>query len=354
MSSICQPTGCVDLLLTRLHALVCSRKSSEHYLDLDARVVLGLTAFVLCVVWSALARTASRDFSWRQRASLALHAQGAQEKARQRQGIVNSLFVLLKLVATCIVLGAGLIVSHAVRCSKVRTEVTAAGGVLGVHAAALLALYSLIYSVRYTRSRRRPLALAASGLPCVSYLLFVTLRIRQRGCRAAGNQSDDEGSSELTFMSNLQVAVSLCAVVFQALLLCQTVVIVRYRTARERELLGSREDVQQSTLPTSVQAGTAMDATSTSNRRALRILGADAALPMPLPPQYSTLDPRVESAVRATMRGREMLLHMPSKRFSEKRFMQLDLVLNTLRWSWKDYIGLDQIEVTRVDSETPT
>ena len=49
-----------------------------------------------------------------------------------------------------------------------------------------------------------------------------------------------------------------------------------------------------------------------------------------------------------------MLLHMPSKRFSEKRFMQLDLVLNTLRWSWKDYIGLDQIEVTRVDSETPT
>ena len=105
-------------------------------------------------------------------------------------------------------------------------------------------------------------------------------------------------------MSNLQVAVSLCAVVFQALLLCQTVVIVRYRTARERELLGSREDVQQSTLPTSVQAGTAMDATSTSNRRALRILGADAALPMPLPPQYSTLDPRVESAVRATMRGR--------------------------------------------------
>ena len=362
-------------MLTPLAATAHSRGSHQHYLNLDTRVTLGLLAMSLCTLWTALARIAYRDFSWRQRAGLALHARGAQERVRQRQAIVNSLFLLVKLVATCIALGVGLIVSHAARCSKMRNEVAAAAGVLGVHAVTLMALYSLFYSARYARSRRRPLALAASGLPCVTYLFIVALRLRHWSCRTDGEPPAhlalstlaplappplaspplappppclshvDDGSDYLRFVFNLQVAVALCAVVFQVLLLYQTIAIVRYRTARERELVAARDRGSDPAQSTSVPAGIAADAAATTSRRTLRILGSDAALDMPLPAQYRGLGPRTESSVRATLRGREMLLHMPSKRFSEKRFMQLDIVLNTLRWSWKDYIGLDQIEV---------
>jgi hypothetical protein len=72
----------------------------------------------------------------------------------------------------------------------------------------------------------------------------------------------------------------------------------------------------------------------------------------PLPPEFAELPAHAQAAVREVVTGREVLLYMPFNNFSQKRFTQVDIELSTMRWSFKDYIGLDQIHSVYIYEST--
>eukprot|EP00966_Prymnesium_polylepis_P209117 4844447-Prymnesium_polylepis.1 len=309
----------------------------------SSEYICGAAALLLCAIWVVIARIAAREFGWRRRAQWSIHAAMLYEHVRRSHAVQASMSAYLHLSVACGVLEIVMVVCHIVRCEQMTVEVAVAWGVL--------TLQMVSFSVLHFSGPKLSTALAAAGVPGSMYMVFVTTHIRyDDSCDAQTANHDGEYMNAM--MNVVQLATSVAAVVLQVGLFLVGRIWIRFeqaanellaRNAAQKVNVRSRKSLhvsarQKVTGPNSATKG------ATAARRRSSLLMSVGEEVVSLPPEYEEVPAYAKSLVQQPLKGHEMLIYLPLKRFPEKRFVQMDILLRTVRWSWKDYIGFDQIE----------
>ena len=288
----------------------------------EARIV-AFVGLVLCGCWMIISRIANLEFGWRRRARRSLHS-GVIRSANQGDVLVanrlnGARIIALKLAWACRAMQVVMLVCHVEQCKQMSVEISIASGVLAFDVLVLMILQfsgSLLFHVR-----------SAAGLPGMAYMLFLTARLFERGC--GGDARDELAGIEL-LQSVLQLTMAASAAILQIILVAAGVI-------QKRFMQTAQVDSRKESLIVTLGAGAGLLTRSTS-RETIQVPK------VPLPAEFVGIPEDTQSKIRTVMEGHEMLLYVPFRRFSQRRFVQVDVWLNTMRWSRNESIGFDQID----------